>query len=197
MRHGDLLFLHGLQQRRLRLRRGAIDFIGQQQIGENRAGLKPQRFSAVAVFLHHGRADHVGRHQVRRELDARIFQRHGLRQRAHQHGFPKARRALQQHVPAGQQGDQHALDHFRLAHDGLGNFAADLRHFFGEKFRLLAQRLAARLAFCSHRTGHEPILVLARSLGQFRETGKARSPGPACEGSAILTQCWPLSACSK
>ena len=77
--------------------------------------------------------------------------------------LPEARRALQQHVPAGQQGDQHALDHFRLADDRLGNFPADLRHFFGEKFRLLAEGLAARLAFCSHRTGHESILVLAGS----------------------------------
>ena len=72
--------------------------------------------------------------------------------------FPKSRRAFQQHVPAGQQRDQHAVDHFRLADDGLGNFAADLAHFFGKKFRLLAEGLVAHGALCSHRTGHEFIL---------------------------------------
>jgi hypothetical protein len=29
VRHGDLLFLHGLEQRRLRFGRRAIDFVGQ------------------------------------------------------------------------------------------------------------------------------------------------------------------------
>jgi hypothetical protein len=36
---GHLAFVHGFQQRRLRLGRGAIDLVGQQEIGEDRPGL--------------------------------------------------------------------------------------------------------------------------------------------------------------
>ena len=36
-RHGDLALLHRLEQRRLGLRRGAVDLVGQQQIGEHRS----------------------------------------------------------------------------------------------------------------------------------------------------------------
>ena len=33
---GDLLFLHGFEQRALHLGRRAIDFVGQNQVGEDR-----------------------------------------------------------------------------------------------------------------------------------------------------------------
>ena len=66
---GDLLLLHRLEQRRLRLRRGAVDLVGQQQVGEDRSGLEAEL--ALAVLLDKDvRADDVGGHQVRRELDA-------------------------------------------------------------------------------------------------------------------------------
>ena len=38
--NGDLLLIHGFEQRRLGLGRGAIDFVGQQEIGEDGAGLE-------------------------------------------------------------------------------------------------------------------------------------------------------------
>ena len=34
--YGDVVFLHGLEQRRLRLRRGAVDLVGQEHLGEDR-----------------------------------------------------------------------------------------------------------------------------------------------------------------
>ena len=36
----DLLFAHRFEQRRLRARRGAVDLIGQHDVGEDRAGLE-------------------------------------------------------------------------------------------------------------------------------------------------------------
>ena len=36
--HGDAVLLHRLEQRRLRLRRRAVDFVGQHDVGEDRAG---------------------------------------------------------------------------------------------------------------------------------------------------------------
>ena len=35
---GDAVFLHGFQQGRLRFRRGPVDFVGQHDLGEERAG---------------------------------------------------------------------------------------------------------------------------------------------------------------
>jgi hypothetical protein len=37
---GDLAFVHGLEQRGLCFGRGAIDLVGQQDVGENRAALE-------------------------------------------------------------------------------------------------------------------------------------------------------------
>ena len=41
-RDRDLLLLHRLEQRRLRLRRGAVDLVGEQQVGEHRARLEAE-----------------------------------------------------------------------------------------------------------------------------------------------------------
>jgi hypothetical protein len=38
--HGDLPLLHRLQQRRLRLRRGAVDLVGEQEVREHRPSRK-------------------------------------------------------------------------------------------------------------------------------------------------------------
>ena len=40
---GDLALLHRLEQRRLRLRRGAVDLVGEHDVGEQRTGLEPER----------------------------------------------------------------------------------------------------------------------------------------------------------
>ena len=127
--HRHLLFLHGFEERGLRFRRGAVDFIGQEQIGEDRAGLKIEHLLAVAVILHHRRADHIGGHQVGRELNSRILQRDGLRERAHQQRLADARHAFEQHVRARQQRNQHAFDHLALADDRLGDLGTQIHHF--------------------------------------------------------------------
>jgi hypothetical protein len=41
--NGDVLFLHGLQQRRLRARAGAVDFVGHQELREYRSGDEAER----------------------------------------------------------------------------------------------------------------------------------------------------------
>ena len=71
--HGHLLLLHRLQQRRLGLGRGAVDFIRQQQVAKDGARLKTQFLAAAAIDEHLGAHD-VGRQQVGRELDPRELQ---------------------------------------------------------------------------------------------------------------------------
>ncbi len=67
-----LALLHRLEQRRLRLRRSAVDLVGEQQVGEDRAGAELELGGAL---VEHRRAGHVGGHQVGRELDAREAER--------------------------------------------------------------------------------------------------------------------------
>src|SRR5438105_15560648 len=62
-----LLLLHRLQQRRLQLSRRAIDFVGENDVGENRTFF--YRKSSVRLIVDLG-ADDVGRKQIWRELDA-------------------------------------------------------------------------------------------------------------------------------
>ena len=68
---GHLVFLHRLEQGGLGLGRGAVDFVGQQQVGENRPLQELKSPAAgIRVFLEHVGAGDVRGHQVRRELDS-------------------------------------------------------------------------------------------------------------------------------
>ena len=64
---GDLTLLHDLEQGALNLGRRTVDFVGQQQIGEDRPERGTEFTGLLAVDA---RADQVCRHQVGRELDS-------------------------------------------------------------------------------------------------------------------------------
>ena len=123
---GDGALLHGFEQRGLRFGRGAIDFVGQHQVRENRSGLEAQRLVPAVVGFDDHAADDVGGHQVGRELDARILEVQDARQRAQQGGLAQARNAFEQHVSAGEQADQNAVDDVVLADDDFRDFIAHL-----------------------------------------------------------------------
>ncbi len=118
--HGDVPLLHRLQQRRLRARRGAIDLIRHQKLGEHRSGDEAEAALAAGLFQHF-RADDVGRHQVRRELDAFPVQPQDDAQRLDQLGLGQPGHADQKAVAAGQHRHQRLLDHRVLAEDRLAD----------------------------------------------------------------------------
>ena len=123
----DLPLLHRFEQRGLRFRRRAVDFVGQNDVREDRPGEKPElALAGGAVLFDDVGARDVGRHQVGRELNAaeREVQRAG--QRAHQQRLGQAGHAFQQAVAAGEQGDQHLLDHVVLADDDARKLCFDL-----------------------------------------------------------------------
>ena len=68
-----LFFLHRLQKRRLGAGRSAVDFVRHQQLAEDRPFEKPEAAGAALGFFQHFRADDVGGHQVRCELDAFVI----------------------------------------------------------------------------------------------------------------------------
>ena len=119
---GDLALLHGFEQGALHLGGGAVDFVGEHEVGENRAFLYLELFALDAVD--HG-ADYVGGEQVGRELDAAVARIDELREGFDGKGLCKAGDAFEEHVAVAEQSDEQALHEVLLAHDGLVHAVGD------------------------------------------------------------------------
>ena len=98
MRH--LLLLHGFEQGRLRARRGAIDLVDQDELGEDRAGSKFERRRAPGRGGVDFRTRDVGRHQVGRALHARPMQPQRRGERLGEMRLAEPGQPLDQHVAA-------------------------------------------------------------------------------------------------
>jgi hypothetical protein len=119
----DLALLHRLEQRRLHLGGRAVDLVGQDQVGEQRA-----RFCVKGPGVHvvdRGAGD-VGRQQIRRELDALEGGGDGLARGLDRQRLGQARHALDQAVAVGQEADQDPLDHLGLADHDLADLGDDV-----------------------------------------------------------------------
>jgi len=114
---------HRLEQRALRLRRGAVDLVGQQQLAEHRAGVKAEGGLVLLVDRH---ADDVRRQQVAGELDAVVLEAEHARHRVGQRGLAHAGQVLDQQVPSRQQASQRDA-HLRLLADQHGADRVDDR----------------------------------------------------------------------
>ena len=112
---GDLFFLHGFEHGGLGFGRGTIDFVGEDQVREDRAVLELEGAFARVGFHDEVRAEDVGGHEVGRELDT--IERHveHLAERADEERFAEAGHAFEQHVPAAEQCNEGAFDDGRVA----------------------------------------------------------------------------------
>ncbi len=88
--HGDAVLLHGFQQSGLRLRRGSVDFVGQNNLGKQRTGLEAEDALAVNPFTDDVGADDVRWHQVWGELNAVEIEIDCLAECADQQGLAQA-----------------------------------------------------------------------------------------------------------
>lgn len=122
---GDLLLLHGFEQGALHFGRGAIDFVGQDQVGENGAapGSKGPRLRIVNL-----RADQVGREQVRGELETGEFNVDGGGQGLDREGLGQTRHTFQQNVPIAEKADDEAFDQVILANNHFADLAEERAH---------------------------------------------------------------------
>ena len=117
--HAHLLLFHGFQQGALRLGRGAVDLVGEDHLGEQRAGLK---FETAVIAVEDRGADDVGRQQVAGELDAPERQAEDRRQAAREQRLADAGNVLDQQVPVGEQAGDGEADLVLLAKDDLADF---------------------------------------------------------------------------
>ncbi len=109
-----LVLLHDLQQRRLDLRGRAVDLVREQEVAEHRAelGVEAARVGAVDA-----RADEIGRHEVRRELESLEGPAEHVGDGLDRERLGQAGDAFEQHVAAGEQRDEQPLEHPLLPHD--------------------------------------------------------------------------------
>jgi hypothetical protein len=122
-----LTLLHRLQQRRLRLRRRAVDLVGQQQVGEHRALTEPERH-AVGRLLHQLLTDDVAGHQVGGELQAGELHVERRGEALGEQRLGHARHAFQQHVAVDQQRGDGAGEYAFLPDHDLAHFVAHRQH---------------------------------------------------------------------
>ncbi len=132
---GDVVLLHRLEQRRLRLRRRAVDLVGEDDLREDRPVREPQRARAVLLLENLGAGD-VGRHQVGRELDPLEAQVEDLGNRLDEQRLGQAGHAGDEAVPAGEERHQDLVDDLVLADDHLAQLVQDagaaMLHALGE-----------------------------------------------------------------
>ena len=113
---GDLPLLHALQQRGLGPGSGAVDLIGQENVGKSGAG-EEGKFPVFLVVDPH--TDDVRGQQVRGELDPGEFAVQAGSQSLGKGGLAGAGHILQQHMTAGQKGAEDQPDLLLLADDHL------------------------------------------------------------------------------
>jgi hypothetical protein len=150
----DFALLHGLEQRGLCLRRRAVDLVGQQNVREDRPFHETERPPPLGILFQHARTRDVGRHEVRRELDALELQVEYLRQRADNERLREARHADQKTMPAREDRRKDLLDHRVLSDDDLLQFALHHLAMLAELLQNVAQvaRLSGRR---SRGSGHK------------------------------------------
>ena len=174
---GHLALLHRLEQRRLGLRRGAVDLVGEQQVGEDRAG--PELEVGLALVVDR-RAGHVGRHQVGRELDAREVHRRDARERARHQRLRQSGVVLDQDVAVGEHAEQQQLERVALADHGLLDLVED-----------------ALPAPCDVGELHRIHIASSRSATRARKSGSGDARGEAVgrRGAVGPQQLPPAAEC--
>ena len=115
--HRHLLLLHRLEHRRLRLRRRPVDLIGEDDVGEHRAGDEAELAPPAGRLLKDVGAGDVHRHQIGGELDPAELQRHRLGEPADEECLGEAGNTDKEGVAAGEEADREPFDRVGLADD--------------------------------------------------------------------------------
>ena len=157
-RDGDLVLLHGLKQGGLGLGRGAVYLVGEDDIGEDRAGNEAEAAPpGLFVLVNDLGAGDVRGHQVGRELHPVEGEFEHPGDGVDEQGLGETGHADQQAVAVGQQADERLLDDRLLADDDLADFAFDAPARLAEPARGLD--VAAPAAGSVRLAGHADSLM--------------------------------------
>jgi hypothetical protein len=161
---GHLLLLHRLEHGALRLRCGAVDFVSEHDLREDRPGHEGEMPPAAGFGFHdHVGADDVGGHEVGRELDAAELEAQRLRQRANQRGLAEPWHAFEQRMPADEEARQHAVDDLFMPDDRLGDLLLHRLVIAAEAIaQILHLRINPRNICLNH--SHSPFFYFGRRL---------------------------------
>ncbi|OPZ69920.1 MAG: hypothetical protein BWY82_02196 [Verrucomicrobia bacterium ADurb.Bin474] len=110
----DLTFLHPLEERALHFCRGAVDFVSQHKIRENRTLFCDEIDVLRVVDLG---SDDVRRQHIRGELNASEVRQHGACKCFERQCLGETRYPFKQNVSVCQQRDDQALDQMFLPND--------------------------------------------------------------------------------
>ena len=116
------MLLHGFEQSALHLGRRTVDFICQDEVGEDGATTHHEFLVLLAVDQ---RADEVGRQQVGSELDTGEVGVDGAGHGLDGQGLGQTRHTFKEDVAVGQQANQKAFGHLFLSDDNLVHFKVD------------------------------------------------------------------------
>ena len=119
---GDLALLHRFQQRGLGLRRGAVDLVGEDELGHD--GPRPV-LEAAGLLVEDVDPGHVAGQEIGGELDALEGAADRARDRLGQDRLADAGDVLDQDVTAAEQGDEHEEHFVPLADDHSLDVVAD------------------------------------------------------------------------
>ena len=171
-----LPLLHRLEQRRLRLRGGAVDLVGQQEVREDRAGAE---LEVAVALVPDRRPGHVGGQEVGRELDAAEAEPARLCEGPRCERLRDPGHVLEQHVPVGEEAEQHQLELLALADDGALDLVEQAaRRSSASSLKLHQSRSRAR--HDARRARPAPIPGACRS-GGCRPIGPDELPGLVAE----------------
>lgn len=137
--HGDrhLAFLHGFEKRRLRFRRRSVDFIREEQLGEDRSLIELKFGNAVAVLFENLASDDVRWHEVGRKLDSLRIKSENFCECADHDRFRESGDADQETVPLAEKRRKDSLHGLRLSHDDFAHLCADFRTPPGDQREIL------------------------------------------------------------
>jgi hypothetical protein len=131
-----VVLLHGFEQRRLRLRRGAVDLVSEENLGKDRT-LHETKRPVASLLVEHLRAGNIGRHQIGRELNPLEGQIQNLRQGLDQERLGETGHPGDEAMPSGEECHQDLIDDLVLPDDHLSNLRKDafasLRDPFGNR----------------------------------------------------------------
>ena len=132
--HRNLPFVHRFEQRRLRLGRRAINFIGQQHVRENGAAFE---FEFLFDRRVNRNAQHVGRQHVAGELDALKRAIDGASEGLAECGLANSRSAFDQQMSLRENRDQGQAENVVLPANHAAQSAFQVHRAAGSRYHRL------------------------------------------------------------